>query len=698
MNVRFKNMQRTALLISCCFLFVSSLKAQTENQILSEIEIKEKLAAQYLEEGRIVDAIELTKENVVLVEKYNDIEQKIKAYIHFAKANLKAASYVVSEEYLTKAQALCTGPATEAYQLEIEYLRANTKLQLGEIEEALKTLLLLHSIILNSNGQQKDLIEIKSNISVCYILQNEFDSALFYNDQIIALQEGTNNFSSLSNALQNKAYILMETNRLDSVISLINYSMSIAQKINSIELESEAYFLLAHYYYKTNNLDESLKYLRISEKLIKGKGLLETEELIFHLYFDIFSQKKEHEKALEWYIKKEVLKDSLENMSFKNKFSVSEINHEIKEKELQMLVQSKELATNRVLIIMLIIALFLLLLVFVVQRRLLILRKKVGLSLEEKNVEIADQNEELQQQQGFLLNKNNFIENRNTRLQSFLSQLEQLTKSYHINKGKKKKAFKEICKLTHECLNVSRVSIWKFDANNNSIIKEILFENGQFDEEPTILYEKDYPKYFEAIKQKSIVASNDAVKDDITSEFANGYLDVLNIKSMIDAPYLFNGEFAGVICCEQIEEFRSWDPEDTIFLKSLSDFISITLLSEQSRSHNKELKIINESLEDTVSKRTSELEEQNDQLREYAFINSHLLRAPLARVLGLAFLLSKEATSIKDKEIISNLLSSTEELDQIVKNISDILFDGNNLTREDILAMIGKKLDTTNNG
>ena len=90
--------------------------------------------------------------------------------------------------------------------------------------------------------------------------------------------------------------------------------------------------------------------------------------------------------------------------------------------------------------------------------------------------------------------------------------------------------------------------------------------------------------------------------------------------------------------------------------------------------------------------RTHELEAQNRQLTEYAFINSHLLRAPLARVLGLSNLLILEQNTPVNNKLIESLIVATSELDQIIRRISDILYDGNNLTREDIQEIIDRNL------
>ncbi|MDO3644323.1 PAS domain S-box protein [Mucilaginibacter sp. L3T2-6] len=64
------------------------------------------------------------------------------------------------------------------------------------------------------------------------------------------------------------------------------------------------------------------------------------------------------------------------------------------------------------------------------------------------------------------------------------------------------------------------------------------------------------------------------------------------------------------------------------------------------------------------------IEMQNKTLREISWIQSHLVRAPLARIMGLITLLSAE-TNEKEKEEIINLLQvSSGELDEIIKDIT----------------------------
>jgi signal transduction histidine kinase len=108
---------------------------------------------------------------------------------------------------------------------------------------------------------------------------------------------------------------------------------------------------------------------------------------------------------------------------------------------------------------------------------------------------------------------------------------------------------------------------------------------------------------------------------------------------------------------------------------------------------NEELTSMNDGLDLMVKNRTTELEERNYQLTEYAFINSHLLRAPLARILGLTDLIRMESTDPKTQELMDKLFNSCEELDEIIKLMSTQLSDGSILSttqKEDLKNKINE--------
>lgn len=91
---------------------------------------------------------------------------------------------------------------------------------------------------------------------------------------------------------------------------------------------------------------------------------------------------------------------------------------------------------------------------------------------------------------------------------------------------------------------------------------------------------------------------------------------------------------------------------------------------------NGEMKNMNESLEVLVKERTKKIESQNKKLRDYAFSNSHEVRAPLSNLLGLINVSKIQGmTSEEQEEIIEKIYISALDLDSVITKVNKILED-----------------------
>jgi hypothetical protein len=315
--------------------------------------------------------------------------------------------------------------------------------------------------------------------------------------------------------------------------------------------------------------------------------------------------------------------------------------------------------------------------------------------------------------------KSNILNDKRIRLEKYQNALIGLSKDSAISGGQLETLFEKICQLAVRNLEVSRVSVWTVVQSPHGITRKYLFEVSRGTDELLVLHKKDFPRYFSALETKPFIAVDDARAHIHTSEFTEIYLKPLNIYSMLDSSITIDGELIGVICCEHQHNMRIWTAEDILFIQSLADIIAlgfkthqvnsllkqirsqnheliekqneIESLNEELHSSNEELTTINESLELVVNERTKALEQQNIQLTEYAFINSHLLRAPLSRILGLCQLLN--SAEKPDPTLYQALIKSSEELDTIIKKISDLLYDGSNFSREEIKNIIDRNFN-----
>jgi PAS domain S-box-containing protein len=65
------------------------------------------------------------------------------------------------------------------------------------------------------------------------------------------------------------------------------------------------------------------------------------------------------------------------------------------------------------------------------------------------------------------------------------------------------------------------------------------------------------------------------------------------------------------------------------------------------------------------------IEKQNEKLKEIAWVQSHVVRAPLSRIMGLIDLIKNYGIDdIENEELLNYLLVSAEELDNVIKDIS----------------------------
>ena len=104
-----------------------------------------------------------------------------------------------------------------------------------------------------------------------------------------------------------------------------------------------------------------------------------------------------------------------------------------------------------------------------------------------------------------------------------------------------------------------------------------------------------------------------------------------------------------------------------------------------------ELKQQNTSLEEKVKERTTELleineavKEQNEKLKDIAWTQSHVVRAPLARLMGLVNILQmdEEMPELNKTQILENVVSSANELDGIIREITKKSFEAKVISNE----------------
>ncbi|MBX2946834.1 MAG: hypothetical protein KF725_13450 [Cyclobacteriaceae bacterium] len=106
----------------------------------------------------------------------------------------------------------------------------------------------------------------------------------------------------------------------------------------------------------------------------------------------------------------------------------------------------------------------------------------------------------------------------------------------------------------------------------------------------------------------------------------------------------------------------------------------LTAANTTIHEQNLTIENINKDLKHEVERQTlelrnanAELVEHNSRLKQFSYIVSHNLRAPVARILGLSSILKASQSKQETEEILNHITQAISDLDQVIRDINQIL-------------------------
>ncbi|MDO3722780.1 sensor domain-containing phosphodiesterase [Marinobacter sp. chi1] len=164
----------------------------------------------------------------------------------------------------------------------------------------------------------------------------------------------------------------------------------------------------------------------------------------------------------------------------------------------------------------------------------------------------------------------------------FHERLMKLSHSPDFIQDEREKKLAALTELCASALNVERVSIWELSHGHDKLTCEYLHDAkahesgapGYDSKNPLVLLGKEHPRYFDALTNARVIDASDAQTDERTNTFTEGYLKVLGIYSMLDAPIFDGARPSGVICLEAMHS-RTWTLPELSLVAALADTVSL---------------------------------------------------------------------------------------------------------------------------
>lgn len=155
----------------------------------------------------------------------------------------------------------------------------------------------------------------------------------------------------------------------------------------------------------------------------------------------------------------------------------------------------------------------------------------------------------------------------------------------------------QVLRVAAQALDVERVSVWEINVGWTRIECSALYERSpQRFSSGLALELGDFPAYAAALKERRVIAAENAHTDARTRELDASYLSVHDIGAMLDCPIYDKGEVIAILCHEHTHSPRKWSKRDADFAINVADIIS-TLFAQAARArYEAELRETREAL------------------------------------------------------------------------------------------------------
>lgn len=144
---------------------------------------------------------------------------------------------------------------------------------------------------------------------------------------------------------------------------------------------------------------------------------------------------------------------------------------------------------------------------------------------------------------------------------------------------------------------VGRASIWALTDDQSELRCLSLYDTARGRHvKGDCIRAEHYPVYFEALRNGSGLAADDALLHPLTAEFATDYLPRHNVTAVLDAPIHIRGALQGVFCLEQVGARRPWTISCQLFAQAVANLVTLALVEYEAEEARRQAQAASERL------------------------------------------------------------------------------------------------------
>jgi tetratricopeptide (TPR) repeat protein len=266
--------------------------------------------------------------------------------------------------------------ALENYQLVYpEYLKINDTLNIAGIDQNIGNIyyhqvnyrkaldaFFLASAMYEKGGYGDEAKTLLNSIGLTYLKLNIHDSALLFLERGLKYSREKNDRELDMRVQNNLGLLYLENGQYSRSIIYFRNSMRLSKEIVNPFQEANALLNIAQVYIKKHQFDSAGRYLQEAGPIIKSHGNNQLLKDLNEYFYELYSGKKDFEKALSYFKKYKDVQDSIFSQETGNRIASWNIRFETAKKEaennrLRSELAIKQITQNRLTIIIIIISL-----------------------------------------------------------------------------------------------------------------------------------------------------------------------------------------------------------------------------------------------------------------------------------------------------------------------------------------------------